>query len=68
MRCGPGKVQRDSGRERIVLVLVVVLVLEKTCRSAATLILRARPQSPELEGSRFVRWQLYRLAAGGSRE
>jgi hypothetical protein len=30
MRCGPGKVQRDSGRELIVLVRVVVLVLEKT--------------------------------------
>jgi hypothetical protein len=24
--------------------------------------------TPRLEGSRFVAWQLYRLAAGGSRE
>ena len=39
-----------------------MLVLERGGR------LTRRIWSQRLEGSRFIRWQLYRLAAGGSRE
>ena len=42
---------------------VLVVVLEKK-----RLAFLPRAIAHRLEGSRFIRWQLYRLRAGGSRE
>jgi hypothetical protein len=68
--------RRETTARRIPSAVAVLLFLSDFCakvrcvpRNRFVVVLRNTASDPQaLEGSRFTRWQLYRLLAGGSRE